>query len=139
MPSVELESSHYMTALVDLIGRTGASNVQVRYSDDETPTVWLAVAEYPKQSAVPNIGGAGKSLRVKHLAETAAALDPVLALYRLVELIVDGGQCTHCQRMTMLWESWTNPPRDPASGEVCFHVYDPELAKFTIGCKFGAH
>ena len=66
---------------VDLIGRTGATGFQIRYSDDEEPTVWVAVANHRGTHSV------------------AAALHPGRAVMRLCEELIDGGECTHCHRV----------------------------------------
>ena len=74
-----------LTACVDLFGHTGAKGCQVRYSDDEEPTVWFVVADY----------GEGRW-------ETAAALTADVAAWRLAERLIDGGHCMHCGRPTAL-------------------------------------
>jgi len=127
-----------MMACVDLIRRTGSDAFQLRYSDDEEPTVWMAVATYPNAKVIPNVGGAGKQLRRQHKAECASGLDPIVAVHRLAQLLIDGGQCVKCRRSTMLEESWQRPVTEvwPVLGdEFCWRVYDPELATFTIGCE----
>lgn len=108
-PQLPPEAADYMTAMIDLIACTGSTDFQLRWSDDETPAVYMAVARYPKRSAIPSIGAAGKSLRMKHLAETAAALDPILAIFRLCELLIDGGQCTTCRQPTVMLDSSDQP------------------------------
>jgi hypothetical protein len=103
-------------AAVDLIGRTGAKSFAIRYTDDEPPVVWAAVAEY----------GDGR-------AEAAGALHPIVAVLRLAELLVDGGQCTHCGRPTGLdVDSIDTMPLDTL---VCWYQFDPELATFRRGCE----
>ena len=122
-------------ALVELVGRTGSGEFQLRYQDEEQPVVWMAVAKYQNKKAVPNLGGAGKSLREHHMAECAAALDPILAVYRLAERLVDGGSCVHCGKTTMLHDSWQSPPPESEKEWFCHFVYDPELATYIQGCK----
>jgi hypothetical protein len=132
------EGEAYMMACVDLIRRTGSTVFQLRYSDDEEPMVWMAVATYPSALAMPNTSGLGKQLRIKHKAECASALDPILAVHRLCEQLIDGGQCVHCKRATMMEENWSNPVNDVfkyLDREFCWRVYDPELKTFTIGCQ----
>jgi hypothetical protein len=101
-------------AAVDLIGRTGAKQFQIRYSGDEQPVVWAAVVIY----------GDG--------AEAAGALHPTVAVLRLAELLVDGGQCTHCRRPTGLDPDSID--RLPFDDVVCWYQFDPELATFRRGC-----
>lgn len=129
------EAQEFLTALVDLLGRTGMSAFQLRYSDDDEPTVWMAVATYPTPDAIPVVGGAGKSLRTRYLSETAAALDPVVAVYRLAQLLIDGGRCVHCERTTVLWGSYEQPPSEPRLAEFCYHIFNPTTASFDLGCR----
>lgn len=105
-----------LLAAVDMIGRTGAKEFQIRYSDEEEPVVWFAVATYDD----------GKG-------ETDASLNPVMAVLRLAERLVDGGQCTHCGRPTGLDpDSIDTMPLDQL---VCWYQFDPELATFRRGCE----
>lgn len=131
------EAQRMLNGLVDLIQRTGASSFQMRYQDDEEPVVWTAVAVYPKKSAIPSVEAAGKSLRTKHLAETAGALDPIMAAWRLAAILVDGGQCVHCRKATMLCESWERPPSREEKRLFCWFVYDPELGRYDQTCGGG--
>lgn len=120
-----------MMACVDLIGRTGAEGFQIRYSDDEEPVVWIAVAGY-KRSGDPKSGNPAKrSERMHH--EAGAALAPDLAAFRLLETLVDGGKCTHCHRPTGVDNDWAGG--QPLDDLVCWYVYDPELKKFRRGCE----
>lgn len=48
MTVTDEQSKERLVALVDLIGRTGAQGFQLRYSDDEAPVVWIAVAGYKR-------------------------------------------------------------------------------------------
>lgn len=105
-----------LLAGVQMLQRTGATSFQLRYSDDEHPTIWMAVAEYA--------GG---------IHEAAAALDPVRAVLRLLETLIDGGRCTHCGRPTGIDpDSIESPPMDQL---VCWYLFDPELATFRRGCE----
>ena len=105
-----------MTAGIELIGRTGAKSFQIRYSDDEEPVVWFAVALYDD----------GK-------AETAASLDPVMAILRLAERLIDGGMCTHCKRPAGLE---THHIEDmPWEEYICWYQFDPELKTYRRGCE----
>lgn len=98
-----------------MIGRTGASNFQMRYQDDEEPTVWIAIAQYDD----------GRF-------ECAAAPDIVTATFRLCDTLIDGGVCTHCQRPTGF-----SPDLDPLplAAHVCWYQWDPELGTFRRGCE----
>jgi hypothetical protein len=110
-----------MTAAIDLIGRTGATSWQLRYSDDEEPVVWMAVASYDRHGAV-------------HY-EAAAALAPAAAVFRLCAQLMDGGQCTHCRRPSGFSEDLDDLP---AGDLVCWYQWDPERATFRRGCESDA-
>jgi hypothetical protein len=116
MPNESSVQDARFIAAVDMIGRTGAKSFGVRYQDDEQSVVWLAVAEW----------GEGK-------ADAAGALDPLRAVLRLCEQVVDGAQCTHCQRPAGLEpDSIETMPVDDL---VCWYQFDPELATFRRGCE----
>jgi hypothetical protein len=106
-----------LIAAVDLIGRTGAKSFAIRYSDDEQPVVWSAVADY----------GDGR-------AEAAGALHPLVAVLRLAELLIDGGTCTHCGRPTGVHTDRV-PESMPLDQFVCWYQFDPELSTFRRGCE----
>lgn len=103
---------------VDMIRRTGAETFQIRWSDDEEPTVWFAVAGYP----------AGRW-------ETAAALDPVRAVLRLCERTLDGGVCTHCKLPVAFEPDDLSPIESPLDRMACWYQFDPELATIRRGCE----
>jgi hypothetical protein len=105
-----------LIAAVDLIRRTGAEQVQIRYDDAEEPVVWFAVAVY-----------------VQGRFDAAAAPEPVGATLRLAEQLVDGGQCTHCGKPTGLEPSSLETM--PLDELICWYQYDPETEKFRRGCE----
>ena len=118
---MSLEQERKLTAAVDLLGRTGASGVQIRYSDDESPVVWFVVAEYG-----PDVW------------ETAAGRDPVEALIRCASQVVDGGTCRHCNLPAVVETDWENPLDVFANRigfDLCAYTYDPELATFRRSCE----
>jgi hypothetical protein len=101
---------------VKMIGRTGATSIQIRYQDDEQPVVWMAVGEWT--------GGR---------QEVGAGFDPTRAVLRLCEQVIDGGQCAHCHRPTGFEpDQLDTMPFDPL---VCWYQWDPELATFRRGCE----
>jgi hypothetical protein len=104
-------------AAVDLIGRTGAQSIQIRFSDDEQPVVWFSVAIYPG----------------KNKYETAAGFDPLVSTLRLCEQLIDGGMCTHCKRPAGLEPNHIEDM--PLDKLICWYQYDPELKKFRRGCE----
>lgn len=114
-------------AVVDLIRRTGAHAFQIRYSDDEQPVVWMAVARWQMRNGQPVKGGG------KVAWETAAGLDPITAVFRLVETIIDGGHCAHCQRPSGVTDDWEG--RMPLERHICWYRYDPELKTFRRSCE----
>jgi len=111
-------------AAVDMIGRTGAQTFRIGYSDeDDGPpvVVWYAVAQW-----------------VGDRAEAAGALDPLTAVLRLAEQVIDGGECTHCHRPTILDTADPLPsnPYDVALNAMgCVYGYDPELRTFRRSCE----
>lgn len=109
------EQTEQMLACFDLIARTGASSVQVRFDDEVEPTVWMAVAEF------------------KGAHEAAGAMTPLLAAYRLAEILLDGGQCRHCKRPSGVTLDWQDSM--PLAEQICWYIYDPELQKFRRSCE----
>lgn len=101
-------------AAINLIGRTGATSWQIRYSDDRAPIVWVTIAEYPGERF-----------------ETASALNPLTALLRLCDQLVDGGQCLHCKRPTGFDSNFGSMP---LSDLICWYQYDPGRKEFIRGC-----
>lgn len=105
-----------LIAAVEMVRRTGASNFSIRYTDDEEPVVWIAVADY----------GEGR-------CEVDASLDPLRAVLRLCERLVDGGTCTHCGRPAGLDPDALETM--PMNELVCWYQYDPERQTFRRGCE----
>ena len=101
---------------VDLVGRTGAKSFQIRYSDDEKPTVWMAVGEWIRD---------GKSRY-----NVGASTGPLGALFDLLDKSIDGGICQHCQRPTGFSEDIDPMPLDEM---VCWYQWDPERKVFRRG------
>lgn len=103
-------------AAVDFVPRLGASTFGIRYQDDQEPVIWCAAVEFP--------GGA---------AEAAGALTPLLAVTRLLDLLVDGGHCKHCNRPTGITFDWQHTM--PLDNLVCWYQYDPETKAIRRGCE----
>lgn len=102
-----------LLAAVEMIGHTGAEFTQVRYCEEEEPTVWMVVGKWADRY------------------EVGAGTDPVRAALRLLDTVVDGGECQHCHRPTGITEDFSEMPLDQL---VCWYQYDPELKKFRRGC-----
>jgi hypothetical protein len=102
-----------MTAAVDLIGRTGAAEFQIRYCEEEKPVIWMAAARW---------GG--------HY-EAAGAMQPLAAVFRLLDQVIDGGTCQHCGRLAGFEPSVDPMPMDKL---ICWYQYDPGTRKFAKGC-----
>lgn len=102
-------------AAVELIGRTGAAEFQVRYTDDEQPVVWICAAKW------------------KDHWEAAGGMTPLQAAIRLLEAVIDGGQCAHCKRPSGVSDDFSQTM--PLDALVCWYVYDPELKTFRRGCE----
>jgi hypothetical protein len=103
-----------LTGAVDMLGRTGAAEVQLRFADDDTPVVWIAAARWGDHW------------------EAGAALNPLNALYRLCDQVIDGGECNRCGKPTGF-----SPDLDPLPLDdlVCWYQWDPELKTFRGGCE----
>jgi hypothetical protein len=102
-----------VVAAVDLIHRTGATQFQIRYCDEAKPVVWVAAARHGPRW------------------EAAGAMNPRGAVFRLCDLLVDGGQCQHCGR-----PAGFEPSTDtmPLNSLVCWYQFDPGTKKFAKGC-----
>lgn len=116
-------------AALDLVRRTGATEVQIRYQDDEQPVVWLAVARHKML--------AGRPVRDTHpdgelYWSAAAGMAPYAAVMALCETLVDGGTCIHCHRPTGFTEDYQSMP---LADHFCWYQYDPELKKFRRSCE----
>lgn len=105
-----------LAAAVLLIGRAGARNFQLRYSDDPEPVVWVADCELRD-------GG----------REACGALTPARAALRLCEEVFDGGTCAHCGRPSGVTDDWRAGM--PMADLVCWYVFDPEVQQFRRSCE----
>lgn len=119
------EQQALLTASMELFPRLGAREVEVRFSEPDEgtsgPVVWMAIATFsggPFGNALP--------------PQVAAALAPEKAAFRLLEQLVDGGQCRHCNRPTGISDKFMQMP---AAEAVCWYQFDPELTRFRRGCE----
>lgn len=108
------EADDRIKAAVDLIGHTGADEFQIRYSpEDEPPITWTAIARW------------------RDHWECAAAMNPLDAVFRLCDQVIDGGICQHCKK-----PSGFEPSMDPMplNQFVCWYQWDPSTKSFKRGC-----
>ena len=125
----EAEGQDFLTACVDMVGRMGAEGWQLRFHDDEKPVVWIALATFVGR--LDNVFSTeGPVVHKRH--ECAAGLSPQAAAFRLLETLVDGGQCMHCKKRTGITEELDDMPM---SQQVCWYQYDPELKTFRRSCE----
>lgn len=107
-----------LIAVVKFIGKTGAKNFQIRYSDDPEPLVWVADAEWP------------------HGRLTGSGLTPGEAAMALAQRASDpfrGGRCAHCGRPAGVTDEWEDD--QPLAELICWFVYDPETVAFRRSCE----
>ncbi len=121
-------------AAFELIGRTGAENLELRYSDpaddgDDGPVVWMAVARYPVTIDLSRPSAPAGRYRF----EVDAAMNPAGAVLRLAERLIDGGECTHCHRPTIFDADPLGAGPLDAMG--CVYRFDPELATYRRTCE----
>ncbi len=58
---------------------------------------------------------------------------PLRAALRLLDQLIDGGQCLHCKRPTGVSETFDGAM--PLDDLLCWYRYDPELKTFRRGCE----
>jgi hypothetical protein len=116
--NVPKEFEERFLAGVEMVQRTGSKQFQLRWSDDETPVIWMAVSIHDDDQT---------------LWEVAAGHNPLVAVSRLLEQLVDGAQCKHCGRPAGLDPDSLDTM--PLNELVCWYQYDPELKKFRRGCE----
>jgi len=104
---------------VELVGRTGAREFQIRYQDDEEPTVWIAVAKHTMRGRTHWMVGASPG--------------PLGALFDLLDKLMDGGECQHCGRMSAVSHDYTDPTIFDEA--ICWYVFDPENRTYRRACE----
>jgi hypothetical protein len=115
------EDEDKLRAAVVFLRNTGAHQIQVRYSDDKQPIIWIVVALY-------NDPPAG----TRRVA-VAASTTPSDAALRLCEQVADGGICMHCKRAVGFEPNML--ARMPYDLLICWYQWDPELKTFRRGCE----
>lgn len=106
-----------IVAIADLVGRSSAEQFQLRYSDEEKPVVWMALAVYSGSRW-----------------DVAAGHTPLEAASRLLEQLVDGGTCQRCGRGTAVADDQDDVV-EALDAAVCWYVYDPELNTYRRSCE----
>lgn len=82
------EKEPRLVGAVDMLRRTGAQRISIRYQDDDVPTFWVAGAGWDIDPDGPPRWKVG------------AGLHPLAAVLDLCESAMDGGICAHCRRPT---------------------------------------
>jgi hypothetical protein len=113
-PSTGAANDPVFLAAVALIGRTGAKELTIGFSDEHVPAVWFAAVKY------------------RRAYEAAGAMDPRQAVLRLLDQLLDGGACTHCGKPTGVT---VKQGTQPLSALICWYQYDPEMKTFRRDCE----
>lgn len=116
---------------VAVVQGTGAQAFQIRYSDDDEPTVWIAVAEHV-------LDAAGRPLPAptpgRQVFTAAAGLSPLDAVLALAEQLLDGGQCVHCGLATAFETGFDLHPWLPMAEAICWTHWDHDSGSFRRAC-----
>lgn len=116
-PPPGIDEPRFLAGL-DMLRRTGAVDVQLRYQDDQEPTVWMALAGFnPDGDMAWKVG---------------ASFSPPRALFALLESVIDGARCTHCSKPCGIVDDHEEMPFE---GLCCWYQYDPELKTYRRGCE----
>lgn len=105
-----------LVAAVELIGRTGATQTEIRYCEEEKPVVWFAIATYR---------GGQRAI--------GAAFNPTEAVLALCVDVLDGGQCMRCKRPVGFEPHELDDM--PLGRDFCWYQWDPELKKYRRSCE----
>lgn len=105
-----------LPAAVELLGRSGSQEFQLRYDEEQEPIVWVAVVKYKGDAW-----------------ECAGGRTPVEAAMRLAEQVFEQSVCAHCKRPAAVSSDWRD--ESPFANIVCWYVFDPELKKFRRSCE----
>ena len=93
LPPLTTDQNDALTAAVDVIGRTGAMDIEIGYDDDHAePNWWYATCRI-RTPASPT--GWAPSTVTKQSS-------PVVAVEKLARRLINGGTCTHCGRVMSL-------------------------------------
>lgn len=112
---------------VDLLKRAGVRTFRIGHTDEEedgAPVIWHVTAIYGTVGTEP-------------LFQVAAGRDPVQAVMRLCEVVVDGAHCAHCgERSIFVHDDLAFDETIKSFGlDACVYAWDPELKTFRRGCE----
>lgn len=114
-------------AAVDLVRRTGARKIQIRYDKEQDPIVWVAVAEFSI------IDGQLSNTGEINAHQAGGGLDPLSAIFALCRACLDRkGTCILCGRNTMFDETFAAHPLEEF---YCWRQWDPEMKVFRRSCE----
>lgn len=110
-------------AALKQLERTGMDEFNMGFTDNEQkgPLVWWTQAVYSK-NRTPHAEG----------HESAAGTTPLIAVIRLLEYVVDGSMCKHCERPAGIETEWRVTL--PFGKDICWYQYDPSTQEFIRGC-----
>lgn len=100
-------------ACTNLLGRTGADEYCTRVSP-ELPVVFMFMARW---------GDHWEAMAGTKLSQ---------ACFRMLQHIVDGGLCVHCQKPTGVARDFAD---DLDNEHICWYQMDPELKRFRRSCE----
>lgn len=114
---------------IDMLKHTGLTEFQIRYSgtnepneggedDEPNPMVWLALGHWPRFKAW----------------KVGAAFNPLHAVYRLAESVLDGGECLKCHRVTAFVVPGEDPGLLPLM-DACVFAWDEKDERFIRSCE----
>jgi hypothetical protein len=105
---------------------------QMRYSDDEQPIVWFAVAGWYRGRDGRPVATASDAASPHLSYRVAAEFDPLSALFALCDDVIDGEQCAHCGKPTGFMQDVEHTALDHV---ICWYVWDPETSSYMRGCE----
>lgn len=99
---------------VDLLGRTGADEFFNRTEKTFLPVAWILTVRWGDRW------------------ETTSGHTAEQAMFRMLQEVVDGGMCLHCNLPTAVVRDFED---DLDRDHVCWYQFDPELKKFRRSCE----
>jgi hypothetical protein len=127
----DIPLSPKFTAGIDLLRRTGVSSFRVGWTDaeeDGDPVIFHATGTWGRAHYGLNLQRVSKK-GVVH--ECAAGMNPEIAVLRLCEQVIDGGECKHCHKPTIFTQDETDPLLERLG---CVYAWDSALSVFRRGC-----